>query len=131
MHRNTFRKNERLCSEVLINRLFSEGKSIHSAYFRLIYIVNPATRTSPVQLLISVPKKKIRHAVDRNQAKRHIREAYRTLKHNLLDYLSETGIHIDMAIICTATQPIGFSETNAAINELLNRLIHIHEKAAH
>ena len=34
----------------------------------------------PVQILISVPKKRFKHAVDRNRVKRQVREAYRLHK---------------------------------------------------
>ena len=38
-----------------------------------------------VSVLISVPKKRFHDAVDRNRVKRQIREAYRKLKHSLVE----------------------------------------------
>jgi len=35
---------------------------------------------APVQVLISVPKKRFKHAVDRNRVKRQVREAFRRHK---------------------------------------------------
>ena len=43
---------------------------------------------APVQLLISVPKKRFHHAVDRNRVKRQVREAFRHHKQVLYDALS-------------------------------------------
>ena len=43
-----------------------------------------ALRVRPVQLLLSVSKRRFRHAVSRNRAKRLMREAYRRHKHLLL-----------------------------------------------
>jgi ribonuclease P protein component len=40
-------------------------------------------------VLISVPKKKLRHAVDRNRVKRQIREAYRHCRQPLLNMIPE------------------------------------------
>ena len=39
----------------------------------------------PVQVLISVPKKRFKHAVDRNRVKRQVRETYRQHKQLLVD----------------------------------------------
>jgi ribonuclease P protein component len=81
--RSTFRKRERMVSLKLIETLFGGGCSQSVAAFplRAVYMLSerqPAD--APVQLLISVPKKRFRHAVDRNRVKRQIREAYRQHK---------------------------------------------------
>ena len=81
--RSTFRKRERMVSLKLIETLFGGGCSQSVAAFplRAVYMLSerqPAD--APVQLLISVPKKRFRHAVDRNRVKRQIREAYRLHK---------------------------------------------------
>ena len=81
--RFTFRKRERIVSLKLIESLFGGGCSQSVAAFplRAVYMLSerqPAD--APVQLLISVPKKRFRHAVDRNRVKRQIREAYRLHK---------------------------------------------------
>ena len=83
---------------------------------------------SPVQVLIAVPKKNLRHAVDRNRMKRLIREAYRLNKHKILDEYSNAGKHLDIAFIFLGKQPVSQAETVAAINVLLDRLIAKHEK---
>lgn len=73
---NAFPKSQRLCSRYLIDRLFEPGKSRSlSAYpVRLVYRIDKGDET---QLLISVPKRCFKHAVDRNRVKRQVREAYR------------------------------------------------------
>jgi len=53
---------------------------------RAVYKMVPRTATDvPVQVLISVPKKHFKHAVDRNRVKRQVREAYRHQKQPLID----------------------------------------------
>jgi ribonuclease P protein component len=47
------------------------------------------TGDTPVQLLISVPKKRFKHAVDRNRVKRQIREAFRQHKDLLWQVVPE------------------------------------------
>ena len=84
-HTNTLTKRERLCSHHLIDRLFEPGqgsKSFSAFPLRVVFrLVTP--EQSGNSLLISVPKRQFKHAVDRNHVKRQIREAYRTSK-NLL-----------------------------------------------
>ena len=40
----------------------------------------------PVRVMVSVPKKRFKHAVDRNRIKRLIREVYRLNKQEIIDY---------------------------------------------
>jgi len=126
--RNTFRKPEKLCSQVNIDKLFSEGKVLASSQFRLIYLETELSGKPSVKVLIAVPKKKLKLAVSRNRMKRLIREAYRNGKHNLLEAYTKSGIHCEIAIVFTGKKCISQQETNAAINDLLNRLIRTHEK---
>ena len=76
----TFRKRERMVSNLLIEALFDSGRSRSVSAFPLRAVFRTTERregSAPVQLRISVPMKRCRHAVDRNRVKRQIREAYR------------------------------------------------------
>ncbi len=78
-----FRKRERIVSLKLIETLFGGGVSQSVAAFplRAVYMLSERQpNEASAQLLISVPKKRFRHAVDRNRVKRQIREAYRLHK---------------------------------------------------
>jgi len=81
--RSLFSKQERMVSRLLIETLFGGGCSHSLAVFplRVVYMVREREEGDvPVQLLISVPKKHFKHAVDRNRVKRQIRESYRRHK---------------------------------------------------
>ena len=84
-------KKEKLCSVTAIDRLFAarpakgaithDGKGrigVDLCYpLRMVYGENPERGGADVQFLISVPKKRLRRAVDRVKMRRRIREAYR------------------------------------------------------
>jgi ribonuclease P protein component len=101
---------------------------VKSGLFRLLFVETEASGKAPVQVLIAVPKKNLRHAVDRNRMKRLIREAYRLSKHSILDEYSKAGKHLNIAIIFMGKQCVSQSDTLSAINVLLDRLIITNEK---
>ena len=87
----TFRKQERIVSGRLIETLFGKGSSQSLAVYplRAVYMQTEHQEGhAPVQILISVPKKRFKHAVDRNRVKRQLREAYRQHKQQLCDAIS-------------------------------------------
>ena len=85
-----FQKKERIISQKLIETLFNGGNSHSVTAFplRAVYMLRERQdRQEPVEVLVSVSKKKFHHAVDRNRVKRQIREAYRlnkTILYNVL-----------------------------------------------
>jgi len=76
----SFKKEERITSKKLIQELFSKGSSFYLYPFKVIWLAKPDQNTGHRQILISVPKRKFKRAVDRNLLKRRIREAYRLNK---------------------------------------------------
>ena len=90
----TFKKQERIVSNKLIETLFGGGRSQSMVAFplRVVYMIQERTANEPpVQLLVSVPKKHFKHAVDRNRVKRQVREAFRLHKQTLHDALPPTS----------------------------------------
>lgn len=72
-----------MVSRRLIDELFTAPGNHSVAVFPLRAVYKYKERAkdaSCVQLLISVPKKHFKHAVDRNRVKRQVREAYRLHK---------------------------------------------------
>ena len=88
----TFRKRERMTSHLLMEALFENGSSQSVSAFPLRAVYQTIERHSdhgPAQILISVPKKRFKHAVDRNRVKRQIREAYRQHKQLLWESMAD------------------------------------------
>ena len=89
----TFTKTERLCSKVLIEKLFKTGSAFHCSPFKIVWL-RVSESAAPVQLVISVPKRLFKKAVDRNRIKRMTREAYRNNKTLFYDSLQDKKIHL-------------------------------------
>jgi ribonuclease P protein component len=95
----TFKKEERLCNKRLIDKLFHNGSSFLCYPFRVSWLVNPEPQPYPAQILFSVPKKRYKHAVDRNLVKRLMREAYRLHKQqHLYDILQQADKKIIVSV---------------------------------
>ena len=116
-----FRKSERLCSKKLIQQLFSpQGRSLAAFPLRVVWMPVEPGREAQVQMMVSVSKRKLHHAVDRNRAKRLVREAYRLNKHILLDKLGDRCLAIAFLWLPSETRP--FAEVEAKMRNLLVRV---------
>ena len=121
----TFCKKERVVSKKLIESLFEKGDSQSLAAFpmRVVYMqVERQAGDSPVQILISVPKKRFKHAVDRNRVKRQIRESYRLNKQIICDVIPENK---QMLIAF-----IWLSDKHYPTNEVQKRVVTLLQKIA-
>ncbi|MBA3706937.1 MAG: ribonuclease P protein component [Bacteroidetes bacterium] len=87
----TFTKAERLCSKILIDELIEKGNSFQNFPFKIIWL-EVKDDNSMAQIVISVPKRIFKKAVDRNKLKRRTREAYRKNKTILYDHLNNKKI---------------------------------------
>ena len=119
-----FQKKERVVSQKLIDELFDGGHSHSMAAFplRVIFMrTEHQEGQSPVQVLISVPKKRLHHAVDRNRAKRQVREAFRLQKQMLIEHIPQ-GQMIDIAFIWIADQPRPSAEVSKKVHHILERI---------
>ncbi len=69
------------------------------------------------QFLISIPKKRIRHAVDRVQMRRRVREAYR-LNRNLFP----SDQPIDIGFVYVANEVLPYDRVESAVKKILTKL---------
>ncbi len=115
----TFIKSERLSSKTAIDKLFQSGKSFNSTPFKIIWLPSEENDV-PAKILISVPKRLFKKAVDRNRLKRLIREAYRKNKGLLCFNLKNKKI--SFIFIFTSKTTIDYKEMDEKIISALKRL---------
>ena len=116
-------KDEKLCSRTAVEALFNEGKSLMAFPLRAAYRLRPRDERHPAQFLISIPKKRIRKAVNRVLLRRRTREAYRLNRGTLLlQPLELSGWGVDIAFVYLDSTPAPYEVINEKMISLLNRI---------
>jgi len=128
--RATFRKHERLCGRTAIKQLLAGGKAVNEAPIRLIGKVMPLDHPVPAQIAFAVPKRYLPHAVDRNLAKRRMREAYRLNKDRWQAALRDAGVQCAWLVVFQGKAPLPFSITQRKISRCIDRWILEHVTTA-
>lgn len=132
----TFPKSERLHHKTLVDGLFREGKSLFEYPLRLVYRpldgkqlaeafrIGVPEGIAPLQMMVTVPKKKRRRAVERVRMRRRIRECWRLQRRGLREAIEA---HPDLrtlsvAIIYAAETDVDSAKIHAKIGRLLEKL---------
>ncbi len=122
----TLPKAERINSKITIDKLFSGGNTAMTVFpLRAIFMVEPEGESgadSPsVQMMVSVSKRRLRHAVDRNRQKRQIREAYRLNKCELAEMCAQKGVRVYIAFVSLAEEPCTTERIERSMVKLLRK----------
>lgn len=120
----TFTKSERLCSKKILGELFKKGSaSVQTFYlfpFRALYIPYDPERTDEwPAIVITVPKRTFKRAVDRNLIRRRVREAYRLNKASMSPGRTRPAY---IAFLYTAKQIISFEEIEKGMKLALTKI---------
>lgn len=116
--------------------LFTYGKSLYDFPLRMVWRrLSPdelddsfrdelPPRMDRMQMLVTVPKKKRRHAVDRVLMRRRIREAYRLNRISLLDVIEENDAigAVNVAFIYLSDENLPYAVVEEKMKALLGRL---------
>ena len=124
----TLHKKERVCGRKQVERLFCEGNSCSLSAFpvRMVYICSPKEEVAnsdgvAAKILVSVSKRKFKHAVKRNRVKRQLREAYRKNKYLLLQKVPE-GQTLIIGFLWQDTHLHDSKEVESKVINLLKRV---------
>lgn len=116
-------KKDKLCSARAIEVLFGAGGA---DFTRLAYPLRAVARRNesidgpvPIRFLISVPKKRLRHAVDRVKMRRRIREAYRL---NRSKFILSPELRYDIAFVYVANALTDYAAVEKAVCRILEAL---------
>jgi ribonuclease P protein component len=127
--KESFGKDYKLCSKIQIDNVFANGFRISQFPLQAIFLPTSFSETIPFKVLISVPKKRIKKAVNRNYVKRLLRDVIRKNKFNLETFLIQNKTQVAICIIYSTSEIINYSELETKINKLFNKLLnHVSEQ---
>lgn len=118
-------KPHKLCSQTAIDLLFSQANGCRSALaypLRAVWNAESARRKEqdePIKFMISVPKKRLRKAVDRVLMRRRIREAYR-LRRPSLDTTDLPATDVAFIYVAQSLEP--YYRVDTAMKRLLKKI---------
>ena len=115
---------EKLKSKILIDSLFTEGKSVPKYPIRLVYkeltTTNDSDQSAQIQVSFSVSKKRFKKAVDRNHIKRILREVYRKNKYLVLNTTDRKFIFMFLFV---GKEQADFATLNKKMQKLMAKFI--------
>jgi len=121
---NRLSKNERLRSRKTIEHLLTHGKSFFVFPFRVVSGFGFRVSGFNFQLLIAVPKRRIKKAIVRNLIKRRTREAWRLHKNEFRVSSFELPSPFTFPVILqyVADEPLTYAVIEEAVKTIIRRL---------
>lgn len=120
-----FCKEERLYNKKSIDFLFEGNDKIKFTEFPFMVIAKETANENqkfPAQMMVSVSKRKIRLAVNRNLMKRRVKEVYRLNKNEFYQRLKSQNKQLILCFIFLGNKPIPYQLIEEKIIVLLRRL---------
>ena len=132
----SFPKSDRLHHRSLVEGLFRNGKSFYEYPFRVVWRIitqeelqknfrdRLPENVGKLQILVTVPKKKRRRAVDRVLMRRRIKEAYRlnrTSLQEIVELSQEIGT-MSVAVIYLQDENLDYKSIEGKMRLLLGKL---------
>jgi len=115
---------EKLKSRKLIESLFMDSNGFLQYPFKINYKIFQQTEDIdfPAKFTVSVSKKRFKRAVDRNNIKRKIREAFRKNKYLLYENLKKNGLKINFIIIYISSENLDYVTIEKELVQMLIKL---------
>ena len=118
-----FTKQERLCSVIEIKQLFVTGENFLNYPFSIRYKIERKSSFPKVQVVIISPKRYQKFAVNRNRAKRLLRESYRLNKEEITKLAKENNLVIKISISFISQNIPDYKSVNSTVQRILSNII--------
>ena len=118
----TLPRSERLRSLKAIRRMFGEGRGGFVYPYRYIWIADKQEGVAEgrgIEVMFSVPKKFHKRANKRNLLKRRTREAYRLIREELCERISQAGVEVNLAFIYSTKEVHSYKTIENAVQKIL------------
>lgn len=106
----SFSKDYKICSTKEIEALYKTGFSIHKFPFSYKIAIQSRPKPRPFQVVVSVPKRRFKKAVDRNLLKRRTTEGIRKNKTALESFLTKNNIQLSILIVYANNKSLTYQE---------------------
>ena len=116
------KKTEILNHKKKIDQLFKSGNRFFIDEFQVVYSTSNSY-DNWFNILVSVPKKKIKLACTRNLLKRRIKEVIRRKKGKYILKLKDKKKHVKIAFIYNSEKVLTYKVIEEKINLILQRLL--------
>ena len=110
-------QSERLKGKIRIDNLFANAKGVLAYPYRVLFTPNGTDKNI---IMVSIPKRKFKHAVDRNLLRRRTREAYRLNKTLLSEQTNSIGL--DIAFLYIGDKKEEFKYLQKKMCDALNKI---------
>jgi len=122
--KNTFRKQDRLKSSIEIDALYRENQSIVSYPLKCYYFFSELPeKKRAVRVAFAVPKRKFKHAVDRNLLKRRMREAYRLNYKNIFEaFITQKEKQLKLFFIYVGKEICDYVNIEKSLQTILQKI---------
>ena len=129
-----FQKGERLRHKALIQALFDKGEGIYEYPLRLMWRLATEKeiegsfraglpdKLDHLQMMVTVPKKKRRRAVDRVLMRRRIREAYRLNRIPLKTMIEDKKVYLQLGLVYISSENEAYSKIEKRMKKIFSRL---------
>ncbi len=119
----TLHKEERLCSQKMIEDLFTSGESFLSYPLKVVFLKTELPQPYPVLAAFTVSKRNFKRAVKRNLLKRRMREAYRLHKPTFYAEITAKELHLAVMFVYIGKDIAEFAQIEKSMISAFKKLL--------